>query len=33
MSFEAAMIRRRIGAPLVPIELRWMHPDRLLTTA
>ncbi|MGE5209760.1 MAG: hypothetical protein ACM3MM_00775, partial [Acidobacteriota bacterium] len=32
-SFEAAMIRRRIGAPLAPIELRWMHPDRLLSTA
>jgi tetratricopeptide (TPR) repeat protein len=32
-SFEAAMIRRRIGAPLAPIELRWIHRDRLLTTA
>jgi DNA-binding SARP family transcriptional activator/tetratricopeptide (TPR) repeat protein len=32
-AFEAAMIRRRIGAPIAPIELRWMHPDRLLTTA
>lgn len=32
-AFEAAMIRRRLGAPLAPIELRWMHPDRLLTTA
>jgi DNA-binding SARP family transcriptional activator len=32
-AFEAAMIRRRIGAPLAPIELRWTRPDRLLTTA
>jgi hypothetical protein len=32
-AFEAAMIRRRIGAPIARIELRWMHPDRLLTTA
>ncbi len=32
-AFEAAMIRRRIGAPLAPIERRWNRPDRLLTTA